>query len=108
MVIQTRFRAIAYPLVLYALSASIGGYFIWHAMNGERGLKTRVANKAKIAELSSELDGLRAEHRSLERKAGMLQTNSVDRDLLDEEARLSLGRLHRNEVVILLPKAAGN
>ena len=104
MVIQTRFRAIMFPLALYVFSGVIGGYFIWHAMNGGRGLKTRVAYKAKIAELGRELEALRVERKDIERRVSMLQTASVDRDLLDEETRFSLGRMHKNEVVIFLPK----
>ena len=49
MVIRTRLRAILFPLALYAVSGGVGGYFVWHAINGERGLKTRVAFKARIA-----------------------------------------------------------
>ncbi len=97
-----------FPLALYAVSAGVGGYFIWHAVNGERGMKTRVVNKAKIQALGAELGELRLERASLERRVGMLQTASVDRDLLDEEARLSLGRLHKNELVVLLPAPGGN
>ena len=42
-----------------------------------------------------------------ERRVQMMQTNSVDRDLLEEEARLALGRLNRNEVVIFPAPPAG-
>ena len=107
MVIRTRLRAILFPLALYTASGVCGGFFIWHAMNGERGLKTRVINKAKIAELGRELADLREERGNIERRVAMLQSSSVDRDLLDEETRLALGRMHKNEVVIFLPKQAG-
>ena len=108
MVIHTRLRAILLPLMLYVFSGSVGGYFVWHAIHGERGLKTRVAFKARINDLNQELAGLRAEKEKWERWVQMMQTTSVDRDLLEEEARLALGRLNRNEVVIFLPKPAGN
>ena len=107
MVIHTRLRSILFPLALYVVSGAIGGFFIWHAMNGGRGLKTRVANKAKIAELHGELAALRKERKDIELRVSMLQTVSVDRDLLDEETRFSLGRLHKNEVVVFLPRPDG-
>lgn len=107
MVIRTRLRAILFPLALYAVSGGVGGYFVWHAINGERGLKTRVAFKARINDLGKELAELREERGKWERRVQMMQTNSVDRDLLEEEARLALGRLNRNEVVIFLAPPAG-
>ena len=61
MVIRTRLRAILFPLALYAVSGGVGGYFVWHAINGERGLKTRVAFKARINDLGKELAELRDE-----------------------------------------------
>lgn len=103
MVIHTRLRAILFPLALYTLSAMVGSFFVWHGMNGERGLKTRVVNKSRILELNKELADLRRERAALERRAAMMQPASVDRDLLDEEARITLGRLHRNDLVVLLP-----
>ncbi len=106
MVIHTRLRAILFPLALYAVSGGIGSYFVWHAMNGERGEKTRIANKAKIRALNEDLAGLRKERADWDRRVAMMQTTAVDRDLLEEETRLTLGRLHRNELVILLPPSA--
>lgn len=108
MVIHTRLRAFLFPLALYIVSGSIGGYFVWHAINGERGLKTRVAYKARIAELKTELAGLFETRAAWERRVGMMQTASVDRDLLEEEARMALGRSSRNEVVIFLASPGRN
>ena len=36
----------------------------------------------------------------------MLRNSSVDRDLLEERARLTLNRLHRNDVVIMTGEGA--
>ena len=108
MVIHTRLRAILFPLALYIVSGSIGSYFVWHAINGERGLKTRVTAKARIAELNIELAALSAEHAKWQKRVTMMQTTSVDRDLLEEEARMALGRLSRNEVVVFLPQPEKN
>ncbi len=55
MVVRRRLRAILYPLLLYCVSGAIGGYFVWHAVNGERGLKTREDYERKIASLQGEL-----------------------------------------------------
>ena len=103
MVIRTRLRAILFPLALYAVSGVVSSYFIWHADNGERGAKARAAYKTKIAELRGDLARVRAERALIETRVRLFQSDAVDTDLLDEEARSQLGRAHRNEIVVALP-----
>ncbi|MBO0734378.1 MAG: septum formation initiator family protein [Methylocapsa sp.] len=104
MVKYKRVRATLLPLALYAISASIGAYFVWQALNGERGLKTKEEYEHKIAGLLGELDGLRAERGMWEHRIALLSGRVIDRDLLEEEARAVLGRVHRNDLVVLLPQ----
>lgn len=101
MVIRRRFRAILYPLLLYCVSGAIGGYFVWHAVNGERGLKTREYYERKIATLRSELAGLQTERLRLQHKVNLLRGETIDRDLLQEEAEAQLGRVGKNDVVVI-------
>jgi cell division protein FtsB len=105
MVVYRRIRATFFSLALYFLSGSIGTYFVWHAVNGERGLKTKDEYERKIAALTGELDGLKAEHALWSRRIAQLSGRVIDRDLLDEQARAILGRVHRNDLVVLLPRA---
>ena len=105
MVIRTRLRAILIPLVLYAISGAAGSYFIWHVQHGQRGIEAKIAFKAKLRSLEAELAGLRADHAAWDRRVAMMQSDSVDRDLLEEEARLELGRIQKNELVVMLPQA---
>ena len=104
MVIYKRVRATLYPLLLYCISGSIGGYFFWHALNGERGLKTKDEYEHKIAALREELEGLKSQRALWEQRIALLSGQVIDRDLLDEEARGLLGRLSRNDLVIFLPR----
>ena len=103
MVVRTRFRSVFIPLVLFLLSGAAGSYFVWHAQNGERGLKAKLAYKAEIADLTEERDALVAERKRWERRIAMMQAEQVDRDLLEEEARLLLGRMGKNELMLLMP-----
>lgn len=105
MVVHKRLRAIFYHLVLYCASSAICGYFVWHAVNGERGLKTKDEYEHKIASLRDELQGLKAEHASWDHRIALLTGREIDRDILDEETRALLGRVHRNDLVIFLPRA---
>lgn len=104
MVIHRRVRAILYPLLLYCVSAAIGCYFVWHALNGERGLKTKDEYEHKIASLRDELERLKVEHALWDQRIALISGRVIDRDLLDEEARALLGRVSRNDLVVLLPR----
>ena len=102
-----RFRAIlrslVVPLSLYALSALVASYFIWHGVNGQRGLKASTEYEMKIAQLREELEGLKAERMRWERKIALIRGDQVDADILEDEVRSKLGKVHKNEVVILTP-----
>jgi cell division protein FtsB len=102
MVIRRRLRAVLFPLALYCVSGSIGGYFVWHAVNGERGLKTKEDYERKITSLQQELRGLQRERQTWEARIDLLHGKTIDRDLLDEEARSRLGRVHKNDLVVIL------
>jgi cell division protein FtsB len=105
MVIYRRARATLYHLLLYCVSGSIGGYFVWHAVNGERGLKTKDEYEHKIGSLRGELESLKADHASWDHRIALLSGREIDRDLLDEEARVLLDRVNRNDLVVFLPRA---
>jgi cell division protein FtsB len=102
MVIRRRARAVFFPLLLYCVSGTVGGYFVWHALNGERGLKTKEEYEHKIAVLEADLGQLRAEHARWAHKIDLMRGQTIDRDLLDEEARRLLGAAHKNELVIFV------
>ncbi len=105
MVVRRRARAILLPLCLYCVSGAAGGYFVWHAVNGERGLKTQDEYQQKIAGLEKELAGLKADRALWRRRIELINGAVIDRDLLDEEARTLLGRDDKNDLVILLPRS---
>lgn len=102
MIVRTRLRKFLYPLLLYAFSGSIAAYFVWTAVNGQRGLKTRAEYHEKIAALETELGGLRAERQGWERRISLMRADAVDSDLLDEEARAVLGRVSSHDLVVFL------
>ena len=104
MVIRRRFRAVLIPLALYALSGSAAGYFVWHAINGHRGLKAKEEYRRQIDSLNEELHKLQDERAGWERRVRMMTAESIERDLLEEEARLELGRVQKDELVLYFPK----
>ena len=105
MVVRSRIRAILVPLALYLVSGLTVGYFVYHSQHGNRGLETKLSLRQNIAALDAELANLKQDRADWERRVSMLRNTSLDRDLLDERARLSLNRLHRNDVVVMTGEA---
>lgn len=100
MVIRPRLRRLLIPLALYAVAGPVSAYFLWHASNGDRGLKARAAYKAEVAELLSERQALELDKQRLERRIAQARSQAIDRDVLDGQARLTLGRVGANDIVV--------
>ncbi len=101
MVVRRRIRAFLLPLALYTASAGVVGYFVHHAHTGNRGLAAKRALKIQVYETNRELEAIRAERGEWERRIALLRSDQIDRDLLEERARTLLGRVHRNDLVII-------
>jgi cell division protein FtsB len=101
MVVRRRLRAVLLPLALYAVSAAVVGYFVDQANNGNRGLEAKRELKRQAYGLQQELDGVRAERVEWDRRVALLRSDQIDRDLLEERARVILGRVHHNDVVVI-------
>ncbi|MGO4523948.1 septum formation initiator family protein [Microvirga sp. 2MCAF35] len=101
MVIRRRARRFLIPLVLYSISAGVAAYFVHHAHSGARGIEAQQKYEAQVAELSLELDGLKTQRSEWERRIALLRSDQIDRDLLEERARVMLGRVHKNDLVII-------
>ncbi len=101
MVVRRRARAILIPLLLYSVSAAIVGYFVHHAHNGSHRLQAKYAFKAKVVEVTREVETLRTERAEWDRRIALLRSDQLDRDILEERGRSLLGRVHRNDLVII-------
>lgn len=108
MAVRIKTRAILKPLAIYIVSAAAIGYFVYTAVNGDRGLKAKQAYQVEISRLNTELSTLKAEHAALEARNIQLRAGAIDKDLLEEEARSVLGRVHKNDMVIFVGKPAAN
>jgi cell division protein FtsB len=101
MVIRRRVRRILIPLVLYSISAAMVGYFMHHAHSGARGVEARQQFETQADALTKELDAVKTERVDWERRIALLRSDQIDRDLLEERARVMLGRVHRNDLIII-------
>lgn len=96
--LRRRARQIAFPVI----AASLLGYFLYHAVQGDRGLIAWMVLSQKIDKAKATLAELSAERATLERRVDLLRPQSLDPDLLEERARLVLDFSHPNDLVILL------
>ena len=101
MVVRNRARKILIPLVLYSISAGLVGYFVHHAHTGARGVEAKRRYKIQTYELTRELESAKTERAEWERRIALLRSDQIDRDLLEERARVMLGRVHRHDLVIM-------
>jgi cell division protein FtsB len=101
MVIRRGFRSIVITLALYLVSGAAVSYFLFHAQHGARGLEARDELNDALRIQNAELAELTAERKLWEQRLSLVRDESVDRDLLEEQARHMLGRVHRNDVILM-------
>lgn len=75
-------------------------YLAFHTVSGERGIFALLRESRKLDALKTEVQETKAKREVLEKKVQKLSNNSLDLDLLDEQARKVLGTTGKNEVVL--------
>ena len=96
--IRKRSRKVA-PQVL---GACLVGYFAFHAIQGDRGIKSWVLLNQDLAAARQTEAHLADELKLLEKRVSLLRPHNLDRDMLEERARLILNFGHEDDVVVLL------
>jgi cell division protein FtsB len=104
MVTRRRLRSFLTALGLYTAAALLIGYFGVNAYTGNLGLKAKQDLDQQYAELSAELDRVKRERAEWQRRVGLLKSESIDPDMLDERARAVLHYLGPNEVTLTLKR----
>jgi cell division protein FtsB len=94
-----RARFIAGP----TLGIVLTGYFVYHLIEGDRGLLAWVRLTREIREENAKLDEVRAQRAALDLKVSNLKPEHIDPDLLDEQVRATLNLVAPNEIVIMQP-----
>jgi cell division protein FtsB len=105
MSLRRRFRTVLITLCFYGAAGGVVGYFWWHAHHGDRGLRAKAEHKIRIAQLNAEIGAARGEKADWERRVALLRADNLDRDLLEERARVLLNGAHRNDLLVILPPA---
>ncbi|MBX6374925.1 MAG: septum formation initiator family protein [Acetobacteraceae bacterium] len=86
--------------LLPVLFSAVCGYFLWHSVHGPRGLLAREQRMQEIAAARAELARAEAERDAMERRVAGLRGEVLDRDQLEERARVLLNLVSRDELVM--------
>ncbi len=76
-------------------------YFTYVAIFGNYGLKKNIELEFQIIELNNNLTLLKEETFHIENKTNKLNKNNIDLDLLDQQARVVLGLIRNDEIMII-------
>lgn len=90
-------------LIVPAISALFLAYFGFHAFNGEFGIYSKFQFEARAAELDARLSLVRAQRIEIERRVQLLHDGTLEKDMLDEQARKALNFSQADEITIMLP-----
>lgn len=95
-------------LIIPAISAAFLAYFGFHAYNGEFGIYSRYQLEARTVELQAQLDAVKARRVELERRVQLLHDGTLEKDMLDEQARRALNLSHSDEITIMRSRPKAN
>jgi cell division protein FtsB len=86
--------------MLPAVFLACCGYFVWHALHGERGFWSKAERQDHIAAAKAERERVQGELAAMERRVQGLRGERLDSDQLDERARQLLNMVGRDEIVV--------
>ena len=77
-------------------------YFSYHLLQGERSYFRYLSLQKTISEMKQKNEQLKNDHAALETRVSMLRSGSIDKDLLEERARITLGFRNQGEKDIMV------
>ena len=92
-------------LIVPALAAVFLSYFGFHAWHGEFGINSSYALETRAEELQARLSQLKEQRMQLEARLLLLQDGTIEKDMLDEQARRALNVVHQDELTIMRRRA---
>lgn len=86
--------------IFFTTALGLAGYFTFAAVQGDYGLFRRSEIEAEAQALDRQLEVLRSDVSRMENLTERLSDDFLDLDLLDERARVVLGMIRADEIVI--------
>jgi cell division protein FtsB len=98
--IKRRLRAAAAPLFFLCLV----GYFGWNVTGGDHGLVAFAERKKLLAQAQDELAQTEAQRDAWMRRVRGLQSEHIEADTVDEQARAMLNLSDPNDILLMYPE----
>ena len=89
-------------LVVPVVCAVLASYFLYHSQIGRYGSRSLSELEDKSIQLEFRLAAIRIEREKLENRVLLLKPGSIEKDMLDEQARYHLNLLQEDEITIFL------
>lgn len=100
--IKQRLRGFVVPVIFMALTY----YFGWNAVHGKSGLQAQAAERAALLVQQQDTAKIHQQLVLWQTKVADLSNQSVEPDMLNEEAREVLNLADPNDLVVDLPSAS--
>ena len=104
MLVLKELRRQGRQIIASIFGVAVIGYFAYHAVQGERGLRAYFALNLRTELAQAERDALRRDRMAIEQRVNLLKSDNLDLDMLEERARVVLNKVHEDDFVILLAK----
>ena len=101
MIVMRALRRRAGFIVGPVLGFALTGYFAYHLVEGDRGLKAWFQLNREIRTATANLEAVRAQRAALDLRVSNLRPDHVDPDLLDERIRAILNLVSPDDIVIM-------
>lgn len=95
-------------LIVPGITALFLAYFGFHIYHGEYGINSKAQYETRMAELRLKLESVRERRLELEGRVRVVQDGTLERDMLDVQARRALSVSRPDEVTIMLPDRFAN
>lgn len=93
----------AHQIIGPLMGAAMMAYFGYHAVQGDRGLLAWWNLRYEIVKTDFELAQVTEEKQALEHRVALLSPASLDRDMLEERARVMVGSVAPDDTVVPMP-----
>ncbi len=103
MMVLREMRRRARVLVGPVFGLALIGYFAYHLVEGDRGLRAWLRVTLELRGAKERLAAVKAERAALEHRVSHMRSDRVDPDLLDTQVRRTLDVAAPDEIVIMEP-----
>ena len=95
-------------LAVPAICSLLIAYFLFHAWSGRYGIVAMQEMEEERTRLEFELVRVKEKRAALEARVTPLRDGTIEKDMLDEQARRALSMSKEDEVTVLLDRSLSN